>query len=101
MCAGAGCAAALLSLLGLLRRRRRMRAPISIPQPWRPHPFPLPGTRRYVLQFDDDIEVEWSVNREQADGPFALDVGQRIWLYVRPEAMMAFDQEEVESTPIV
>lgn len=45
--------------------------------------------------------MEWTVTREQAEASYALEVGQRIWLYVRPEAMMAFDQQEVESTPLL
>lgn len=54
---------------------------------------------RYTLLFDDDVEVEYSVTREQADGKLGLDIGQRIYLYVKPEAMMGFEPEEVESAP--
>lgn len=30
-----------------------------------------------------------------------LDPGQRIYLYVKPEAMMGFEPEEVDSAPIL
>lgn len=46
-------------------------------------------------------QVEYSVSREQADGPLGLDIGQRIYLYVKPEAMMGFEPSEVDSAPIL
>lgn len=58
-------------------------------------------TVKYVLKFDDDVEVEYSVPRSQADGELKLDLGQRIYLFVRPTTMMAFDDMEVDSAPIV
>ncbi len=61
----------------------------------------LGWTVRYTLRFDDDVEVEWGVTLDTDERAYALDVGQRIWLYVKPGAMMAFDQHEVESTPLV
>jgi sulfate transport system ATP-binding protein len=61
----------------------------------------LGWTVRYTLRFDDDVEVEYSVTRQEADGPLGLDVGQRIFLYVRPEAMMGFEPEDVDSAPVV
>ena len=41
------------------------------------------------------------MTREQADGPLNLDVGARIYVYVRPEAMMGFDPEDVDSAPVL
>jgi hypothetical protein len=53
----------------------------------------LGWTVRYTLRFDDDVEVEYSVSREQADGRLGLDVGQRVYVYVRPDAMMGFEPQ--------
>jgi sulfate transport system ATP-binding protein len=61
----------------------------------------LGWTVRYTLRFDDDVEVEYSVTREQADGRLGLDIGQRIYLYVKPEAMMGFEPEDIDSAPIL
>jgi hypothetical protein len=61
----------------------------------------LGWTVRYTLRFDDDVTVEYSVSREQADGALGLDVGQRVWVYVRPEAMMGFEPAEIDSAPIL
>jgi sulfate transport system ATP-binding protein len=61
----------------------------------------LGWTVRYSLRFDDDVEVEYSVTRAQADGPLNLDIGQRIFLYVKPEAMMGFEPEELDSAPLL
>lgn len=61
----------------------------------------LGWTVRYTLQFDDDVEVEYTVTREQADGPLGLDIGQRIYLYVKPEAMMGFEPEDIDSAPVL
>lgn len=63
--------------------------------------FNMGWTVKYVLRFDDDVEVEYDVPRAAADGELKLDVGQRIYLFVRPTAMMAFDEAEVDSAPIV
>jgi len=63
--------------------------------------FNMGWTVKYVLKFDDEVEVEFEVTRAQADGPVKLDVGQRIYLFVRPNAMMGYDNHEVDSTPIV
>lgn len=58
-------------------------------------------TVKYVLRFDDDVEVDFSVPRAQADGDMRLDAGQRIYLYVKPSAMMAYDEQQVDSAPLV
>eukprot|EP00775_Hariotina_reticulata_P001496 gene1496-1835_t len=63
--------------------------------------FNMGWTVKYGLKFDDEVEVEYEVTRAQADGPVKLDVGQRIYLSVKPSAMMAYNDHEVESTPIV
>jgi hypothetical protein len=41
------------------------------------------------------------VSRAQADGELKLDAGQRIYLYVKPSAMMAYDEQQIESAPLV
>jgi sulfate transport system ATP-binding protein len=57
---------------------------------------------RYTLRFDDDVEVEYPVGLAAGAVPaLQLDVGQRVYVRVRPEAMMAFSPEEIESTPVV
>ncbi len=61
----------------------------------------LGWTIKYVLAFDDDVEVEWSVSREQGQGAYNLDVGQRVYMYVKPGAMMGFNDEEIDSAPLV
>ncbi|KAF6258780.1 chloroplast ATP-binding protein [Scenedesmus sp. NREL 46B-D3] len=58
-------------------------------------------TMKYTLKFDDDVEVEFSVTRAQAEGEFKLDVGQRIYVVVPPSCMMEFDEAELGSAPIV
>ncbi|WIA18185.1 hypothetical protein OEZ85_009658 [Tetradesmus obliquus] len=58
-------------------------------------------TMKYTLKFDDDVEVEFSVTRAQADKEFKLDVGQRIYAVVPPSAMMEFDETELGSAPII
>jgi hypothetical protein len=30
-----------------------------------------------------------------------MDAGQRIYLYVKPSAMMAYDDQQIESAPLV
>ena len=61
----------------------------------------LGWTVRYALKFDDDVEVDYSVTRDQAVGPLGLDVGQRIYLYVKPAAMMGFDPDDIDSAPLL
>lgn len=56
---------------------------------------------KYVLRFDDDVDVEYTTTRDLAEGPVKLDVGQRIYLYVKPTAMMGYDPEEIGSAPVV
>jgi sulfate transport system ATP-binding protein len=63
--------------------------------------FNLGWVVKYVLRFDDDVTVELSVTRKEADGPLKLDVGQRLYLYVPPGNMMGFEPSEVDSAPLV
>lgn len=56
---------------------------------------------RYVLRFDDDVEIELQVPREQDDRRYNMEPGRRIYLYVRPQAMMGFDPSEIETAPVV
>lgn len=61
----------------------------------------LGWTIKYVLRFDDDTEVEVGVSRDQDETRFNLDVGSRVYVHVSPEAMMGFNQEEIDSMPLV
>lgn len=63
--------------------------------------YNLGWTVKYVLKFDDDVEVEYGISRAQADGELKLDVGQRIYIVVKPTAMLGYNPEEVDSAPIV
>lgn len=63
--------------------------------------YNLGWTVKYVLKFDDDVEVEYGMSRAQADGEHRMDIGQRIYIVVKPTAMLAFNQEEVDSAPVV
>jgi sulfate/thiosulfate transport system ATP-binding protein len=69
---------------------------------------------RYVLRFDDDVEVEYettlaaeaaadAAGETVSSGVLAgrLDVGQRVYVHVPPGGMMAFDPAEVDSAPVV
>lgn len=59
---------------------------------------------RFLLRFDDDVEVEYSAPRLGAgavDASLPLDVGNRIYISVRPGAMMAYDEAELGSAPLV
>jgi len=56
---------------------------------------------KYTLVFDDDVEVELHSTRDQDEAEYNLAEGQRVFMHVRPEAMMGFNQEEIESTPII
>jgi sulfate transport system ATP-binding protein len=74
---------------------------------------------RYTLRFDDDVDVEYAVSlamppavdsaQAAAAGPagaallrpLALDIGQRVFVSVRPGAMMGYDKSEVESAPVL
>eukprot|EP00878_Enallax_costatus_P018150 GHUV01019097.1.p1 GENE.GHUV01019097.1~~GHUV01019097.1.p1 ORF type:complete len:124 (+),score=9.23 GHUV01019097.1:481-852(+) len=61
----------------------------------------LGWTVKYAITFDDDVEVEYAMTRQQAETDLKLDVGQRIYLVVKPTAMLAFNPEEVDSAPVV
>jgi hypothetical protein len=47
------------------------------------------------------LQVDFGVSRSQADGEMRMDAGQRIYLYVKPSAMMAYDDQQIESAPLV
>ena len=76
-------------------------APLALTPATVSEKFNMGWTVKYVLKFDDDVEVEFDVSRAAAEGELRLDAGQRIYLFVRPEAMMAFDEDQVDSAPIV
>lgn len=61
----------------------------------------LGWTIKYSLRFDDDTEVEFGVSRDQDEARFALEVGSRVYVHVSPGAMMGFNQEDIESAPLV
>jgi len=52
---------------------------------------------RYFVKFDDEIEVEVGVGREEDVEKYDLDIGQRVAIKADPEKMMAFNFEELEN----
>jgi hypothetical protein len=63
-------------------------APVLTPSPATPFSPVLPP------------QVDFSVSRSAADSQ-PMDAGQRIYLYVKPSAMMAYDDTQIESAPLV
>ncbi|GFH33184.1 ABC transporter domain-containing protein, partial [Haematococcus lacustris] len=60
----------------------------------------LGWTLKYLLRFDDDVEVEYSVARDQDERQYNFSIGQRIFVYVPPECIMGFEMHEIESAPL-
>jgi sulfate/thiosulfate transport system ATP-binding protein len=52
---------------------------------------------RYFIKFDDGVEVEVGVGREEDVEKYDLDVGQRVAIKADPKKMMGFNYEELES----
>lgn len=61
----------------------------------------LGWTIKYCFRFDDDVEVDYTVTRDQDAKLYNLDVGQRIFVYVNPKAMMGYDPDDIDSAPLV
>lgn len=55
---------------------------------------------RYWLRFDDDIEVEIGVSRQEDAVRYDLDIGQRVALSADPAKMMSFDFSDLDSIAI-
>uniref|UniRef100_A0A699ZS69 CysA-like protein n=1 Tax=Haematococcus lacustris TaxID=44745 RepID=A0A699ZS69_HAELA len=60
----------------------------------------LGWTLKYLMRFDDDVEVEYSVARDQDERQYNFSIGQRIFVYVPPECIMGFEMHEIESAPL-
>ncbi|PNH04887.1 Sulfate/thiosulfate import ATP-binding protein CysA, partial [Tetrabaena socialis] len=56
---------------------------------------------KYTLRFDDDVECELQLSRDQDEREYNLVVGSRVFVYVNPKAMMGFNPAEVDSAPLV
>lgn len=56
---------------------------------------------KYTLRFDDDVECELQLTRDQDERDYSLLLGSRVFVTVKRRSMMAFDPKEIDSTPIV
>ncbi|KXZ52070.1 hypothetical protein GPECTOR_10g1093 [Gonium pectorale] len=56
---------------------------------------------KYTLRFDDDVECELQLTRDQDEREYSLVVGSRVFVHVNPRSMMGFNQSDVDSTPLV
>ncbi|KAG2502059.1 hypothetical protein HYH03_000553 [Edaphochlamys debaryana] len=56
---------------------------------------------KYTLRFDDDVECELQLTRQQDEREYNLVVGSRVYVYVSRRAMLGFDPSDVDSTPVV
>ncbi|KAG1677593.1 hypothetical protein FOA52_014491 [Chlamydomonas sp. UWO 241] len=56
---------------------------------------------KYTLTFDDGVSVELTATRQRDETELNLEEGQRVFLHVPPKNMMAFEQPEIESTPML
>jgi sulfate transport system ATP-binding protein len=61
----------------------------------------LGWTVKYVLRFDDGVAVEFGVSREADAARFGLDAGARVYVHVPAAAMMGFNAQDIDSTPLV
>jgi sulfate transport system ATP-binding protein len=52
---------------------------------------------RYFIKFDDGVEVEVGVGREEDIEHYDLDIGQRVAIKADPKKMMAFNFEDLEN----
>ena len=55
---------------------------------------------RYWLRFDDEVEVENGVSRNEDVARYDLDIGQRVALSADPARMMAFDYSDLDSVAV-
>ncbi|GFR43378.1 hypothetical protein Agub_g4450 [Astrephomene gubernaculifera] len=56
---------------------------------------------KYTLRFDDDVECELQLTRDQDERDYNMPVGSRVFVYVNPKHMMGFNEIDVDSTPLV
>lgn len=56
---------------------------------------------KYLIRFDDDVEVEFHSTRDVDERQYNLDVGQRVYLRVDPSRMLGYHPSEVDSAPVV
>ncbi|PNW82098.1 hypothetical protein CHLRE_06g273750v5 [Chlamydomonas reinhardtii] len=56
---------------------------------------------KYTLRFDDDVECELQLSRDQDEREYNLVVGSRVFVHVPHRTMMGFNASDVDSTPIV
>jgi sulfate transport system ATP-binding protein len=52
---------------------------------------------RYFIKFDDGVEVEVGIGREEDAEKYDLDVGQRVAVTADPKRMMAFDFDQLDT----
>ncbi|EFJ53215.1 hypothetical protein VOLCADRAFT_102820 [Volvox carteri f. nagariensis] len=61
----------------------------------------LGWTIKYLLRFDDDVECELQLTRDQDENDYNLLIGSRVFVHVNPKAMMGFNRADIDSTPLV
>ncbi|GAB4816929.1 hypothetical protein N2152v2_003975 [Parachlorella kessleri] len=54
---------------------------------------------RYYLKFDDGVDFEFVVSRQEDEACFDLTVGSRVYVQVEPDRFMPFDYADIDSTP--
>eukprot|EP00197_Chlamydomonas_leiostraca_P006496 CAMPEP_0202868934 /NCGR_PEP_ID=MMETSP1391-20130828/11421_1 /ASSEMBLY_ACC=CAM_ASM_000867 /TAXON_ID=1034604 /ORGANISM="Chlamydomonas leiostraca, Strain SAG 11-49" /LENGTH=379 /DNA_ID=CAMNT_0049549165 /DNA_START=294 /DNA_END=1432 /DNA_ORIENTATION=- len=59
----------------------------------------LGWTIKYTLRFDDDVEVEYNVTRDQDEKQYNMAVNERVYVYVSPDVVMGFNMDEIDSAP--
>lgn len=57
--------------------------------------------RNVVRRVRTSQEVEYLVSRDQDEKSFNLEVGQRVYVSLRPEVVMGFEPAEIDSAPIL
>nr|QKY15124.1 cysa-like protein chloroplastic (CYSA) [Polytomella parva] len=62
---------------------------------------PLGWVIKYTLKFDDDEVVEFHATSDQDERSYNLAVGSRVWVTLRPRALMGFNPEDIDSSPVV
>lgn len=46
-------------------------------------------------------EVEYNITRDQDEKQYNMEVGQRVFVHVDPSVVMGFNQQEIDSAPIL
>lgn len=54
---------------------------------------------KYTFVFDDDVEIYWEVSRDQEERDYNFSFGQRVYVHVPAYAMMAYEDDDVDSAP--